>query len=363
VATINFGAAAPVTENINLDSLFSTTLANYRKKLIDQISTTNAFMHELMKPATYESADSGTHIHENLLYGLSDADAYAGFDELPTLPTDGMTAALFEFRNMAAACSYSMEQVRANRSPAKLIDFVSSKVKQCELGLQESFGTALWQGAGSGALTTPKQSPVNGAFFIDPIGKMISTTPTTGIVGGIDASISTNSWWRNQASDFTGITTYDAFMLKMQELWVACSLGTGGTPKLICMDPTTYNVFLFAQYTRYRQTVAEVPNYPFEATKYKTAIVVMDEKIPDYKNNVVSYATAGSMVMINPAFMKLRYDSSLNFEWLKDDAGKSFAKPVNGDSRVGHMAWRGQLTINNRKKQGIGFGIPRSLVA
>jgi len=61
--------------------------------------------------------------------------------------------------------------------------------------------------------------------------------------------------------------------------------------------------------------------------------------------------------------MKLRYDSSLNFEWLKDDAGKSFAKPVNGDSRVGHMAWRGQLTINNRKKQGIGFGIPRSLVA
>jgi hypothetical protein len=61
--------------------------------------------------------------------------------------------------------------------------------------------------------------------------------------------------------------------------------------------------------------------------------------------------------------MKLRYDSSVNFEWLKDDKGVAFAKPINGDSRVGHMAWRGQITCSNRRKQGLLFGIPRTLTA
>jgi hypothetical protein len=38
---------------------------------------------------------------------------------------------------------------------------------------------------------------------------------------------------------------------------------------------------------------------------------------------------------------------------LKDENGNTFAKPINGDSRVGHVGWMGNVTINNRRKHGV----------
>ena len=46
---------------------------------------------------------------------------------------------------------------------------------------------------------------------------------------------------------------------------------------------------------------------------------------------------------------------------LKDDSGKDMFKPINGDSRVGHVAWMGNLTTDNRRKQGVHMSIARSL--
>ena len=89
--------------------------------------------------------------------------------------------------------------------------------------------------------------------------------------------------------------------------------------------------------------------------------VVMDEKVPDVSGNLVVTTTKGSGFFINSKFFKLRYHPSRNFEMLKDENGKTFAKPINGDSRVGHIGWMGNLTCNNRRKQGVIGNIARTL--
>ena len=98
--------------------------------------------------------------------------------------------------------------------------------------------------------------------------------------------------------------------------------------------------------------------------------IVMDDKVPDVANNIVPNSiagqgdsaglTAGSAFMVNTKFMKMRYMQGMDFTMLKDENGKTFKKPINGDSRVGHMAWMGNLTITNRRKHGVMGNIARS---
>ena len=81
----------------------------------------------------------------------------------------------------------------------------------------------------------------------------------------------------------------------------------------------------------------------------------MDDKVPDVYNGIVPTLTGGAgdpasltngtAYFINPAFFKMIYESESDFEMLKDDSGKTIFKPINGDSRLGHVAWMGNLTL------------------
>jgi hypothetical protein len=87
----------------------------------------------------------------------------------------------------------------------------------------------------------------------------------------------------------------------------------------------------------------------------------MDDKVPDVYSGTISAATYGSAFFINSAFFKLIYERESDFVLLKDENGKSFQKPVNGDSRVAHIAWMGNTTVSNRRKQGVMGKIARTL--
>lgn len=372
--SITFGAAgAPSQVTINLDSLFSQSLAAYRKQLIDNIAASNAFLMEMLKGDNYRSQDGGTDVRVPAMYALQSADTYDGYDELPTIPVDGVTQAVYEWRQCAAAIVYSMKEVKQNKQ--KIVDLVRTRIKQAELGLQEHFAQQLMWGSATqgGTLITPYVSPVNGSSGVDPIWKFLQTDPTaSNTVGNIAQNTAT--WWRNKHKASVA-TTYDGFLLEVDNIFNSCSLGTGGRPKIILNDQTTFELFKHALYQKFRYTnVKEDEAYPFENVMYRGAHFVMDDKTPDTKNSIVPTVTAGAgdpstltngtMGFINPDndFFELVYESDSDFQMLKDDAGKTMFKPVNGDSRLGHFAWMGTLTCSCRRKQGLMDGIARTLV-
>jgi hypothetical protein len=371
--TISFGSSsAPSAVTTNLDSLFGLSLAAYRKELIDNIGATNAFFHEVIQGELYEGQDGGTYIQVPVMYGLAPADSYDGYDELSTVPTDGITDCIYQWRQCASPIAYSMKEVKQNKQ--KIVDLIKSRIKQAEMGLQEFFAQSLMWGSANqsgGSLKTPYVSAVNGSNSIEPISELIDYTAGTNNVAIGNINQNTNTWWQNKTKTSVA-TTYDSFLLEIDQIFNQASLGTGGKVKLVLMDETTYELTVHSLYQKYRYIKPhEDEAYPFENVVYKGAHFVMDDKVPDVANGIAPSLSGGSGLpsslingsgfFINPMFFKMIYEEDSDFKMLEDDSGKTFFKPVNGDSRVGHVAWMGNLTVTNRRKQGVIGGVARTL--
>jgi len=355
---ITFGTATnPSQITTYLDSLFSQTLANYSKKIVDNIGKSNAFYSKVINSSLYESENGGSYIQVPLMYQLGTMDSYAGYDELGVTPVDGVTSAVYEWRQLAIPIVYSMDEVLKNRE--KIVDLVKTKIMQAEMGIQEGFITHLLQGSGNGALTTPKVSGNNGSSSIEPLPKLIEYSTTAETVGNISGS--TYSWWRN-FSTTSAATTGDGLLQEMLTMYNNCSRGTGGSPDLILMDQTTYELFHMAIYKRYRQTSSD-QNFPFENIKWMKSLVVWDEKVPNVFAGTTdtSTTTGGTIYFLNTKFFRIKYMAGRDFSMLTDENGKTFVKPHNGDSRVGHIAWMGNVCVNNRRKHGVIGKVARTL--
>lgn len=368
IATITFGSTtAPSDIAIYLDAVFSSSLPYYRKKLTDNIGANNAFLSKLMSSDLYESYEGGTDIREPLMYGLAAMDWYDGYDELGSTPIDGITEAVYVAKQAAIPISYSMKEVIQNKQ--RIFDLVKAKINQSEMGIQEGFAVALLHGQGASATRTSVVG-TTGASGISTIHSLIDFTPTTSrSVGNINQS--TYTWWRNKTKT-SAATTYDGLLQEANNLYDTCSLGSGGPPTMALCDQVTYELLAFAIYQRYRQTTSD---QQFNFTNIKLPFgngkctLVMDDKTPDVYNDAVPTLTGGvggtltngSLFFINHQFFKLRYIPERNFEMLKDENGKVFAKPLKGDSRLGHIGWMGELTTNKRSKNGVLGKIARTL--
>lgn len=349
------GAGSPSQITKNFDALISTSLENYREGMIDQISASNAFLNELRQSDAWESQDGGLVIVQDLMYGLSEFDAYEGYDELSDDITEGITQAQFEWRQGAVPITYSMQQIKKNKH--RIVNFAQSKIMQAEMGWQEAFNKALLQGslsqAGGTNLYDPYVSPKNGANFIDPLPLLVKYDPTSSTsIGNINQS--TYSWWRNQTIT-SSATTYDGLLLEFDEMYDLCSRGPGGEPNLIIMDERTKRLLNFAYYQRYRESMKRDGNYPFDNLMFRNARIVWDQYVPDVASNVVSTATYGSAFFLNTKFFKVCYEEETLF------SRTDFQKPPKGDSRLAHILFMGQTIVTNRRKQGVIGAIATSL--
>lgn len=350
--SVTLGASAPNALTLNLDSVFATSLANYNKTLVDNIGKTNAFLQKIMQNGSYKSTEGGAYMTEELMYALATPDWYDGYDELSTTPTDGITQAIFDWRQLAVPIAYSMKERKLNKQ--RIVDLVQARIKQAEMGIKEKMNAAILQGSGSGALTTAQSSGINGAAGVDPLPLLVNYTPTvSATVGGIDQS--SYSWWQNKTYDSTA-TTYDSLMYDFQHCYNTAALGTGGEPDLILCDQVTYELFQAAHWNKFRILDSD-KRYNFENTKFKNAIVTYDQLVPNVYANTTdtSTATGGTAYFLNTQFFKLRYESETNF------TTTDFQKPVNQDVRVAHILWMGNLTCSNRRKQLVMGKIIRTL--
>ena len=357
----SYGSGSGTSNTIIYDALLAQTLMNYSSKMTDNIAKSNAIFMRLKEKGMYESAEGGVAIQENLMIGLTPAEWYSGYDTLSTDPTDGVTSAFFDWRELAAPISISRREERLNIGRAKIASMFKTKIAQAEMGIEEAFIAALLQGSyatGGTSLVTPASSPLTGASGIDPLPLQVAYNPTASLtIGGINQN--TNSYWRNQTLDFGGsAVTANAFLLKCDSLFNACSRGTGGKPDLIVTDQLTWELWRSAYTQYYRTQVTEDATYPFPNFKFNGAMVVWDERVPNVSGGNLDTSAAtgkGSAFFLNTNFIKLRYDAESDF------VATPFTKPANQTARVAHIIWMGNMTVNNRRKQGVMGNIARSL--
>ena len=303
--------------NSNFDALLSTTLANYRAQLTDNVFTARPLTYFLMDRGRIRMLNGGTKIVEPLIYGKnSTVGSYSGYDSLALTPQEGITAAEFEWKQFAASISISGIEEAKNNGEQEVINLLEAKIMQAEESMRESFNQMFFaDGTGNGG------KDWNG---------LANLVEASGTVGGIDRGDSSNAWWRSYENNSAGALT----LAKMATAYNSVSVGNDH-PDMILTTQTLFEKYEALLQPNLRYTDTKTADAGFQNLLFKAAPVVYDV-----------HCDSGVMYVLNSKYLTLVGHSQ---KWF---AQTEFVKPEDVDARYALIMCYGNLTVRNAAKQG-----------
>lgn len=356
---------AATAQTINYNGLFTSTLMNYNATLVDNVSKSMLLLYHLMKERDdgYVPAGDGLGAKKqiNLMYGLNNAEPYADYDQIEYAPVDGITAAFWDWRQLATTVQISRIEERKNSGRHAIFKLLKARIKQATLGIQEKFAKMLMQGNGinnnaAGQIEAPYAHPTTGRKFIDPLFLLVKKDPTTSTTIG-EINQSTETWWRNISYESTS-SSYAGFLFELDDLYTQLQEGPGGSPTLFVCDRRTYLYYNAALRSKQRFIEYKRAGFPFEATDFHGHPLVWDTFMPNVEARTTTQSPSqGSLAMLSPQFLEIEYDPETNF------MNTPFETPPDQDARSSKLLWYGAQGTSQRRKQGVMWGIDTTPVA
>jgi hypothetical protein len=316
--------------NTVFTELVSTTFRKHAKEIKDNVSKNNALLRRIYDKGNVRREDGGLTIVAPLDYAENNTyQRYSGYDVLNVGASDVISAAEYQWRQIAINVVASGLELRTNSGDSRIINLVKSRLKNAIRTFKNNFSADIYS---DGTLA----NQVNGL-------QALVADAGTGTVGGIDSS--TWTFWKNKvqsaAAPIQGggaivpdATTMESLMLP---LWLSLVRGDD-QPDLIVMDNNYFTFFEQSQTSIKRYTDETKANAGFVSLKYKGADVIFD---------------GGSGIPANHAYF-------LNTDYLEivvhKDADMTVMdemKPYNQDAAVVPVLWMGNLVCSNRSLQGV----------
>lgn len=320
--------------NSTMTEIVTTTLRNRTGKLADNVSKNNALLMRLKKKGKVKTVSGGRTIVQELEYAENGTyKRYSGYEALNISPSDVFTGAEYNYAQAAVAVSISGLEQLQNSGKEAILDLLEGRIGNAERTMTNNI-----------ALDCYSDGTADGGRQIGGLKLLISTTPSTGTVGGIDASTTIGTFWRNIA--YSGVTNGGAavgtanIQSYMNALYVQLVRGTD-KPDLIVADNNYWTFYLQSLQAIQRIQSDEMASAGFDSLKYMSSDVVLD-------GGVGGGAAANTMNFINTDYLFFRPHSDRNFVPLGDDR---FA--VNQDAMVKLIGFAGNMTASNRRLQGI----------
>ena len=314
--------------NSTFTELVSTTFRKHRKEIKDNISNRNALYKYIMKKGNYRSEDGGLTIATPLDYAENATyQRYSDWDTLNIQASDVISAAEYQWRQIAINVVASGRELRINSGESKIINLAKSRIKNAKRTFANNFSEDLYS---DGTAT----NQINGLQAI------IADDPAVGTVGGINAA--NFAFWQNQEFDASdNSVTVSATTIEnscMLPLWLGLDRGPDDQPDLIVMDNTYYQYFETSQVSIKRYTGSTSANGGFSTLKYKGADVLFDG------NSGIPTTRA---YFINTEYLGLCVHRDADMEIMEEQ------RPINQDGVVIPILWMGNLTCSNRNQQGV----------
>ena len=316
--------------NTVFTELVSTTFRKHAKEIKDNVSKNNALLRRVYDKGNVRREDGGLTIVAPLDYAENNTyQRYSGYDVLNVGASDVISAAEYQWRQIAINVVASGLELRTNSGDARIINLVKARLKNAIRTFKNNFSADIYS---DGTLA----NQINGL-------QALVADAGTGTVGGIDSS--TWTFWKNKvqsaaaplqggAAITPGSTTMESLMLP---LWLALTRGDD-QPDLIVMDNNYFTFFEQSQTSIKRYTDTSKGDAGFVSLKYKGADVIFD---------------GGSGIPTNHAYF-------LNTDYLElvvhKDADMTVMdemKPYNQDAAVVPVLWMGNLVCSNRSLQGV----------
>jgi hypothetical protein len=331
-----------------LSEVATMTLRNRTRKLADNMSRNNAVWTRLNSRGNVRTFGGGRTIVTEVEYANNQTyQRFSGYQTLNISPSPMASAAEYAIRQVAVVVSISGLEQLQNAGREQSIDLLQSRISNAEKTFKNGMSYDLYS---DGSITGQ----------IGGLQALMSSSPATGVVGGIDAA--TWTFWRNYA--FSAATDGGAAISPsnaydyMLQVWQNTTRGADRID-LILADNTAWGAYNRSLHgiQRNTNTSSDVARAGFASLDFMGADVVMDggyQGLTTDGNNfgaagvgVVGGAPAGNMFFINTEYLYLRPHSDCNMDVLEPTRHS-----VNQDAMVKIIGWAGNLCVSNRFLQG-----------
>lgn len=325
---------ALINPSSTLTEIVTTTLRNRTGKLADNVSKNNALLGRLKKKGKVKTVSGGRTIVQELEYAENGTfKRYSGYEALNISPSDVFTGAEYNWAQAAVAVSISGLEMLQNSGENAIIDLLESRISNAEKTITNNI-----------ALDCYSDGTADGGRQIGGLQLLVSKTPTSGTVGGIDSSTAVGSFWRNQAfsaaNNGGAPATAANIQSYMNRLFVQLVRGAD-QPDLIVADNNYWRLYLESLQAIQRVASSEMAEAGFNSLKYMNADVVLD-------GGFGGGAPANTMYFLNTDYLYFRPHTDRNFAPIGDER---FA--VNQDAMVKLIGFAGNMTTSNRFLQGV----------
>ena len=317
---------SPNVNTVDMNALFSTTLQNYQPTLVDNIFKDLVLLNHMNQGGRVVMEEGGTQIVEPVLYEENiTAASYADYDNILLTPQEGITAAIYNWKQIAASIAISGIEEAKNRGTEAIIKLLNAKIMQAEMSIKKLVNDQLL--SSNDGTTNPLE--FNG------IGGFAGSINTA--IGGIDAA--TESWWNPTIP--AGIQNATLSLVNMANVYNNASKGND-TPDIIITTEPLFSKYesLLTPNVRY-QDVAKA-NAGFQNLMFKQTPVVYDLAMPG------NQSSNASMYFLNTKYLKL---TGMNGHWFTSTPFQQ-GTVAQKDARYAIVLAYGQLTCSNRSRQG-----------
>lgn len=318
--------------NPNFGNLYSTSVDNYTDSLKDNYTKNSKLLDWLKKSGNVKTEDGGVEILQNL--EIAENGAYNRYDGAQAWDLESKkfaTAASFARKKVAVTMVVTGSELMANEGKSRMIDLIAAKIKNGAKTLQNGLAADVY-------------SDGSDALQIGGLRYLVSDTPSTGVVGGIDASAADNTFWRNYADTITMAS--DSAITAFNE----AILGTtrnNDTPKAVFVD----NAF----YTKYFGEL--VANQRYVSTEGKGGFMELSiNGLPIFCDQGIAAPTMQGEIPTNHAYFLNTDFIYLRPHVRRNPAKKERVNSINQDLYSEAWLWAGNLTTSGRAFQGVVIG-------
>jgi hypothetical protein len=313
--------------NSTFTELVTSTFRKVRKDVKDNLSNRNALLKHIYKRGNYRTEDGGLTIVTPLDYAANGTyQRYSDWDNLNIAASDVISAAEYQWRQIAINIVASGREKRINSGDSKIFSLAKSKMKNAIRTFNNGFSFDLY----SDGLAS---NQINGLqALVSDLG--------TGTVGGINSA--NFPFWLNTVFDCSdqsvtaSATTIENSMLL--PTWLSVDRGPDDCPDLIVMDNQYYQFFEASQTSIKRYMDSGSADGGLVSLKYKGADVYFDGN---------SGIPAAHAYMLNSNYFDLVVHKDADLEVVEGQ------RPINQDGEVIPILWMGNLTLSNRKMQAV----------
>ena len=318
------------TPSSTFTELVATTWRNHAKDVKDNVSNNNALYKRLAEKGQTRKEDGGLTIAQPLDYNANGTyQRYSGYDILNIQQSDVITAAEYQWRQIALNVVASGLELRTNSGSNAIVKLAKARIKNAMRTFKNNFSYDLYSDG-----TLPNQIGGLQALVADA---------GTGTVGGIDSG--TWSFWQNAvqsaAAPLQGggaiapsSTTIESLMLP---LWLNQVRGDD-KPDLIVSSNDYFTFYEQSQVSIKRYTGSDTASGGFVSLKYKNADVIFDGG---------SGIPSAHMYFLNTDYIEMVVHRDADLSVQED------MKPYNQDATVIPVLWMGNMVCSNRRLQGV----------